>query len=159
MSEAVARQVPVVERPRQDALSELLPPLQQAEDSDNDNDLASALPAGERRGFEIPRRIWWGMLACYGIFMTALLAATAGGESNLNIAISTLYMVMFFGTTAALVRQGPKQDRSPLDGASGILETIYGPLKEREVASQMLVVPVCIAFFAVAILVIEVLVG
>jgi hypothetical protein len=153
MSEAVLKQAPVLERPRADPLAELLPPLVPAEH--NDNETVTELLAGEQRGFEIPPRLWVGMVACYGVFLSALLVATGGGESTLNIAISAFYMVMFFGLVKLLVQHGPKQARSPLDGQARTLQTLYGPLKEREVAAQMLVVPLCVAFFGVAILVIR----
>ena len=157
MSKALLKPAPVLERPRTDALAELLPPLLPAEV--NDNDAEVELLSGEQRGFEIPARLWVGMLACYGVFITALLFATGGGESTLNIAISAFYMVMFFGLVKTLVRHGPAQGRSPLDGPGRTLQTLYGPLAEREVAAQMLVVPLCVAFFGVAILVIRLWVG
>jgi hypothetical protein len=153
MSEAARKLAPVLEQPRSDALSELLPPLLPVEH--NDNEAKVELLAGEQRGFEIPARLWVLMLLCYGVFLSALLVATGGGESTLNIAISAFYMVMFFGLVKLLVRHGPKQGRSPLDGPSRTLQTLYGPLQEREVAAQMLVVPACVAFFGVAILVIR----
>jgi hypothetical protein len=157
MSEAARNLAPVLDRPRTDALAELLPPVVPAEQ--NDNEIAVELLGGEQRGFEIPARLWIAMLACYGVFLSALLIATGGGESTLNIAICAIYMIMFFGLVKVLVRQGPKQGRSPLDGPSRTLQTLYGPLQEREVAAQMLVVPLCVAFFGVAILVIRVCVG
>jgi hypothetical protein len=153
MSEAARELAPVLDRPRTDALTELLPPVVPAEH--NDNEAAAELPGGEQRGFEVPTRLWVGMVGCYAVFLSALLFATGGGESTLNIAVSAFYMVMFFGLVKLLVRHGPKQGRSPLDGPSRTLQTLYGPLGEREVAAQMLVVPLCVAFFGVAILVIR----
>lgn len=153
MSEAARNLAPVRERPRDDALAELLPPIRPAED--NDNEAVTQLLAGEQRGFEIPARLWRTMLACYAVFLSALLLATGGGESTLNIAISAFYMVMFFGLVKVIVKHGPQQGRSPLDGPDGMLQTLYGPLREREVAAQLLVVPLCVAFFGIAILVIR----
>jgi hypothetical protein len=153
MSEAARNLAPVLDRRRSDALAELLPPVLPAEH--NDNEAATELLAGEQRGFEVPGRLWLAMVACYGVFLSALLVATGGGESTLNIAISAFYMIMFFGLVKLLVRHGPKQARSPLDGPNRVLQTLYGPLEEREVAAQMLVVPLCVAFFGIAILVIR----
>lgn len=157
MSEPARNLAPVLERPRSGALADLLPPVRQAEH--NDNEAVTELLSGEQRGFEIPARLWLAMVACYGVFITTLLFATGGGESTLNIAISAFYMVMFFGLVKVMVQHGPKQGRSPLDGASRVLQTLYGPLQEHEVAAQMLVVPLCVAFFGVAILVIRLWVG
>jgi hypothetical protein len=153
MSEAARNLAPVLDRPLSDTLADVLPPVRPAEH--NDNEATTELLAGEQRGFEVPPRLWIGMVACYGVFISALLFATGGGESTLNILISAFYMVMFFGLVKLLVQHGPQQARSPLDGSSRILQTLYGPLKEREVAAQMLVVPLCVAFFGVAILVIR----
>lgn len=41
----------------------------------NDNH-ADPARVGERRTFELPRVIWIGMIACYVVFLAALLAAT-----------------------------------------------------------------------------------
>ncbi len=153
MSESARNLAPVLDQPRSDALAELLPPIRPAEQ--NDNETAVELLTGEQRGFEIPARLWVTMVASYGVFLSALLVATGGGESTLNIAISAFYMLMFFGLVKVLVRHGPTQGRSPLKGPNRILQTLYGPLGEREVAAQMLVVPLCVAFFGVAILVIR----
>ena len=66
MSEAARNLAPVVDRPRSDALAELLPPVRQ--DELNDNEEVAELLAGEQRGFEIPGRLWLTMVACYGVF-------------------------------------------------------------------------------------------
>jgi hypothetical protein len=151
MSEALLKQAPVLDR--QDAVADLLPTVRPSEV--NDNDAAAALPAGEARHFEIPARIWWAMIACYAVFLTAMFAATGGGYASLVLAVAAGFVAMFFGTARAMLGHGPAQPRSPLDGASGVLPTLYGPLRAREVATQMLVVPACVAFFGVAILVIR----
>ena len=157
MSDALLKSAPVLDRPRTDALAELLPPIIPAEI--NDNEVAPELLSSEQRTFEIPARLWIAMVACYAVFITALLAAMAGGEATLDILISAFYMAMLFGTVKIMHKQGPAQGRSPLDGPGRILQTLYGPLREREVAAQMLIVPLCIAFFGLAILVIRLLVA
>ena len=136
-----------------DPLADLLPPLVPAEV--NDNEIPSALRSGERVGCEVPPGIWTAMVACYGVFIAAVLAATAGGYATFSIVIAVIYLVMFFGVTKLMVKEGPEQPRSPLARHGGVLRTIYGPLARREVAAQMLVVPMAIAFFGVAILVIR----
>jgi hypothetical protein len=157
MSEALRKPAPVLEREQTGAFTDLLPALVPVEHNDNQD--AAELPSGEKRGFEIPPRLWIAMVACYGVFLGTLLVATGGGESTLNIAVAAFYMVMFFGIVKLLVQHGPEQGRSPLDGPARKLQTLYGPLKEREVAAQMLVVPLCVAFFGIAILIIRLCVG
>jgi hypothetical protein len=54
-----------------------------------------------------------------------------------------------------MLKQGPLQPRSPLDRGNFRLPTLGGEMREREVAIQMLIVPVCAVFFGIAIFVIR----
>jgi hypothetical protein len=136
-----------------DPILELLPPLTAVES--NDNEATADWRAGERTGFQIPPAIWAAMVACYVVFLAALLVATGGAHAAFAIAVSAVYVAMFFGVSRALLRQGPEQPRSPLARAGGVLQTHYGPLGRREVIVQMLIVPMLIAFFGLAVLVIR----
>lgn len=120
----------------------------------NDNDTAIAPLEGERLMFELPRWVWRVMFACYPVFLIALLAATNGAHAGFAIAVSAIYVTMFFGTAKVMLGQGPKQPRSPLNNSGGVLQTIYGPLARSEVIGQVLVVPAAVAFFGIAIAVI-----
>lgn len=122
---------------------------------DNDNEPAQLHRRGETIGFEIPAPIWVAMVSFYAVMLTALLAATGGAHAAFAIAISAVYVAMFFGTARALLQVGPRQSPSPLARAHGALATLYGPLKMSEVAIQMLIVPGLIAGFAVAVAVIR----
>jgi hypothetical protein len=153
MSEAVRDRAPVLDRPRTDALTELLPPVLPAEH--NDNDATTELLRGEQRYFEIPGRLWTAMIAFYGVFFAAMLAAVGGGYGTFVLVVSVFFVAMFFGTTRMMLKQGPAQPRSPLDGPNHALSTLNGPLKSREVALQMLIVPACAAFLGLAVLVIR----
>lgn len=134
-----------------------IPPGRAAED--NDNAAAAPLREGERRGFEIPAAIWWVMVGCYAVFLAELWAATGGsGYAVFMIAISLIYVIMFFGTTRVMIRQSAPRPRSPLDVPGWPLQTICGPLGRGEVVAQMLVVPLAIAFFGLAVLTIRTLV-
>lgn len=157
MSEALRKSAPEYEARVIEPLPALLPALRPAEV--NDNDLLGSAREGERRGFEIPGGMWATMIACYAVFLAALLAATGGAYAAFAIAISAVYVAMFFGTAAAMMRQAPAQARSPLALAGGRLQTLYGPLDQREVMAQMLVVPGAIALFGVAVLIIRLLVA
>ena len=157
MSEVARNLPPVLDRPRTDPLAELLPPVLSAEH--NDNDAAPELLAGERRHFEIPSRLWATMIACYGVFFLAMFAAIGGGYATLVLIVSLFFVTMFFGTTGMMLKQGPVQPRSPLDGPSRALSTLNGSLKAGEVAVQMLIVPACAAFFGIAVLAIRMLVA
>lgn len=159
MSEAVRKQDPAP-APQPvlayvDPLPELMPPAALAEV--NDNEELSSPREGERIAFEIPSGIWVTMVACYGVFLTALLFATSGAHALFAIVVSTGYVAMFFGLTRVMLKHGPRQPRSVLD-RGGELSTIYGPLSRGEVMAQMLVVPLAIAFFGTAVLIVSVLV-
>ncbi|MXO58669.1 hypothetical protein GRI89_03820 [Altererythrobacter salegens] len=151
MSEALRQQVLARANTARGELRKSLPPLQFAEV--NDNQVASRV--GERAGFEIPSWIWRTMVACYAAFLGLLLAATGGARAGFAIAISAVYVAMFFGTTRAMLRQAPPQPRSPLERPGGLLATIFGPLSRNEVVAQMLVVPFAIVLFGAAVLVVR----
>ena len=152
MSEAAREQEAAPALAYADPLPALLPPVELAEV--NDNEKASLPREGERIGFEIPSVIWGAMVACYGVFLIALLCATSGAHALFALVISSGYVAMFFGLTRIILRHGPAQPRSVLD-RGGVLSTIYGPLSRGEVMAQMLVVPLAIAFFGTAILTIS----
>jgi len=138
-----------------DPLPDLMPPVALAEV--NDNEHAASPREGERIAFEIPAMIWVIMVACYGVFLTALLFATSGAHALFAIVVSAGYVAMFFGLTRIVLKHGPAQPRSVLD-RGGDLSTIYGPLSRGEVMAQMLVVPLAIAFFGTTVLIINILV-
>ncbi len=120
----------------------------------NDNETAAAPQQPEARMFELPATIWRVMIACYGIFLLALLGATSGAHAGFAIAVAALYVAMFFGAARVMLRQSPPQPRSPIERQGTVLQTTYGPLKRAEVYGQVLIVPIAVAFFGVAIAVI-----
>jgi hypothetical protein len=157
MSETARNLTPVLDRPRTEGLVDILPPLKPAEH--NDNDAVTELARGEQRGFELPGRFWTAMIAFYGVFFAAMFAAIGGGYGTFVLVVSVFFVTMFFGTTRAIIKQGPKQARSPLDGSDQTLWTLNGPLKRREVALQVLIVPACAAFIGIAVFLIRMSVG
>jgi hypothetical protein len=152
MSEAALKQTAVAELPAQDVVV----PSSQAQPAQvNDNENSAHLLTGEQRLFEIPARLWYAMVLCYGLFLAFMLAALGGGYSTLVLVVAAGFVAMFFGTAKAMLNQGPVQPRSPLDRGNFRLPTLGGDMKEREVAIQMLIVPVCAALFGLVILVIR----
>lgn len=106
-------------------------------------------------GFQLPRRVWAGMLGSYAVFFAAILVATGGsGVARFVIAISVLYTVMFFGLARAMARQAGREQVSPVSRHEP-LQTWCGPMEPKAVYGQILVVPAAIAFFAVAIAVVH----
>lgn len=119
----------------------------------NDNH-ASIERVGERQTFDLPRAIWLGMIACYAVFLTALLASTGGGRAGFAIAVSAVYVAMFFGTARVIARQSPQQSASPLELRGVPLQTAFGPMSRGAVFGQILIVPVAVALFGLAIAVV-----
>lgn len=111
--------------------------------------------APESRLFELPSAVWITMIGSYVVFLLALLGATGGASAAFAIAISATYVAMFFGTARALLRQAPAQADSPLQRSGAVLQTAFGPLSRREVYGQVLIVPVAVAFFGIAIAIIS----
>jgi hypothetical protein len=157
MSEALRKSAAPVAVSLDRAIVGLSPPLLPAED--NDNQPAPRHAFGETVGFEIPAGIWIAMVSCYAVFLGALLAATGGARAGFAIAISGIYVAMFFGTARTLLRQAPRQPSSPLTRGDGKLATLYGPLAKGEVALQMLIVPALVACFGIAVAVIRAVVA
>jgi len=106
-------------------------------------------------GFQLPRRVWIGMLASYGVFFVAIAAATGGsGHARFAIVVSLLYTVMFFGLARVMARQAGAEQVSPVSQQQP-LQTWCGPMEPKAVYGQVLVVPAAIAFFAVAVAVVH----
>jgi hypothetical protein len=61
---------------------------------------------------------------------------------------------MFFGTARAVARQSPRQAASPLERKGASLQTAFGPMSRGAVFGQILVVPVAVAMFGIAVSVI-----
>lgn len=132
---------------RADRLEDLLPDLVTA--------AQPPLPVQpEQRGFELPGRIWQAMIACYALFFTAIIAALgSSGEAMLSILVALAYVVIFFGTARIVLHQNPARVPSPLD-SEGVLATWCGPMDRKAVYGQILVVPVAVALFGIAVAVI-----
>ena len=154
MSEAVLRTQSGMPLPESfDAQPDVLVPIAALQANDNEAHASSQEP--ESRMFELPSSIWRAMVACYGVFLIALLGATGGAHAAFAITISTIYIAMFFGTARVMLRQAPPQPRSFLDRSGTVLQTAYGPLARREVYGQVLIVPGVVALFGTGISVIS----
>ncbi len=114
---------------------------------------------GVQDGFQIPGWIWSAMIAAYVVFFLAIAVATGrDGAARFVIVISIGFAVVYFSLAAILGSVKGHERRSPISLPSGVLQTYCGPMSRGAVAAQILTVPACIAFFAVAILTIRTLV-
>lgn len=118
---------------------------------------------GLQYGFQIPGWIWVVMMACYALFVAALLHATgASSFARFMIAIASGYGVMYFGAARLLAGLKGRERPSPLvDGKPGarVLETWCGPMTGKSVAVQVLLIPIGVAMFGIAVAVIWASVG
>lgn len=104
----------------------------------------------EQRGFELPARIWQAMIACYGVFFMAMIAALgSSGQAMLSMVVAVVYVAVFFGAARVVIRQNPAHTPSPLD-SRGVLATWCGPMNRKAIYGQILVVPIAVALFGVA---------
>ena len=110
-------------------------------------------------GFQFPPRVWGAMLLCYAIFFGTIFMATGGsGHARFAIAVSVLYTAMYFGLGRVFARQAGPEDASPID-RTGILPTNTGPMSAGSVYAQVLVVPLALVLFGIAIATIVVVAG
>ncbi|MBS0476902.1 MAG: hypothetical protein JSR28_17365 [Proteobacteria bacterium] len=111
-------------------------------------------------GTGLPSWIWSAMIAEYAVFFTGLMFAVGRDrEAIFMLVISICFAVMFFGTASALFAQKPVERPSAFERGSGDLQTWTGPMSRGAVAAQILVVPGCLAFFGLAMIVIRAFVG
>lgn len=106
--------------------------------------------------FEMPGWIWGVMLAGYATFFAGLIGATAAEASAaFAITISILYTAMFFGTAFVLANLDGRKVGAFTSRRGAKLQTATGLMGLGSVASQMLVIPVLLGFFGVAIAIIR----
>ena len=122
---------------------------------------AKAAPrSSEHSGTEFPAWIWGTMIAAYGVFFAGLILATGrDGPARFVLAISIGFALVYFTCARLLLALTPARTTS--DFARGLkpLQTWTGPMGTASVAAQVLTVPLCVAFFGLAILTIRAFVG
>lgn len=110
------------------------------------------------RSFELPGPIFVAMALAYVVFLAAMAAAFGSGDGMpLLLAICVVYLLMYLGTPAlfAKVDAAPRRrlDWDALRRRG--LDTIGGRMSAGAVVGQVLIVPGCVAFFGLAVLVIR----
>ena len=126
-------------------------------------ELEAREPTNVDRNFELPKTLYFATLACYLGFVA--IAAMAFGNPALIIpmVIITLSVVAGFAVPGIWTQLKPetKQSRSMgLDhfSSKGIM-TNTGPLKARDAATQVLILPVLVLLWGVAVVTIAALAG
>ena len=113
--------------------------------------IAAPPVAPANHGFQLPRRLWLAMFACYVIFFGFIALATGGsGAARFAIVVSALYTLVYFGVARIGARQAGPEVPSPLERGRALM-TWTGPMEPRAVYAQIPIVPAVIAFFAIGI--------
>lgn len=123
-----------------------------------DGGVAPSAPAQpEHSDLEFPAWVWRTMFACYGLFFLGLTLATGRDtEALFIISICAAYAVMYFSSSAVLVRLKSEGHVSAFSQGRGPLQTLTGPMSIGAVAGQVLTIPICFALFGLAVAVIRV---
>jgi hypothetical protein len=104
---------------------------------------------------EFPAWVWHAMFVGYGVFFACMILATGKDLHALfAIVVSIGYTVMYFAAASILV--GLKPARRTSDFARGVapLQTYTGPMSMNAVFGQVLVIPICLALFGLAVAII-----
>lgn len=130
-------------------------------DSDTVERRPLSIPAHPaHNALQVPAAIWRVMFGCYGIFLGGLLYATGrDGEALFMIAISAAYTILYFGLSGVLIGLDGHGARDGRIATAGDLDTWTGTMSPGAVAAQILTIPICLAFFGVAVAVIRGQVG
>lgn len=112
---------------------------------------------GEALSFAMPRGIWPVMFASYATFFAAMAVAASGdGMTLMMLVISAGYTLIYFGTAALLnhvdTADRPRRMEQDFDTCTGRLSYLAG-------LTQILAVPILVAFFGVGIAVLWALVN
>jgi hypothetical protein len=111
----------------------------------------------ELRTFDLPKSIWWTMFLAYAIFFLGITVATGRDRSALfMIVISASYAVMYFGTATVMNAVGASERPETVPGD---IDTATGKLSYRAAFAQILTVPLVIAFFGCAMVVVRAVVA
>lgn len=103
---------------------------------------------GEAAAPDLPARVGWMILAAYGAILAAfLMLYTGSGRAAFMVAISGVYIALFFAVPIAFLRNEPQRGPRPSYARflqTGI-DTWTGHLTGREAVIQILIIPVMIA--------------
>lgn len=113
------------------------------------------------RTFELPSGLYIITAACYLAFLAILGTAFASPGLIIPMAIFVVFIAGFFGVPAAWTRMAPDSTKRPMawnQFSSRGIATVTGRLSGREATVQMLILPVLIVFWALAVVTIAALI-
>ncbi|MDZ4308428.1 hypothetical protein [Allopontixanthobacter sp.] len=120
-----------------------------------------AQPVQVDRSFELPSGLYVATAACYLAFLAILATSFSSPGLIIPMAIIVTLIAGFFGVPAAWTRMAPgsaKRAMSPGQFSRGGISTLTGRLSAGEATVQMLILPVLIVLWALAIVTIAALI-
>lgn len=118
-------------------------------------------PTTVDRTFELPNALYGWTAALYLGFMVVMTLGFGNPALILPVAVITLLIVAFFGLPVIWTRMAPQSRRSAMGWSSFQAEgirTAYGPSKARDASVQVLILPVLIFLWGIAVVAIAALV-
>ncbi|MCL4671586.1 hypothetical protein [Qipengyuania zhejiangensis] len=141
------------------ALSEGPGAAKQPLDCTNTSSEPSGPAQPEHSDMEFPAWIWAVMFAGYGVFFVCMILATGNDLHALfAIIVSIGYTVIYFAAASILVGLKPSRRRSDFARGVAPLQTYTGPMSMKAVFGQVLVIPICLALFGFAVVIIRAIV-
>lgn len=113
------------------------------------------------RSFELPSGLYMMTAACYLAFLAILSTAFASPGLIIPMAICVVLVAGFFGVPAVWTRMAPDSTKRPMawnQFSSRGIATVTGRLSAGEATVQMLILPVLIVFWALAVVTIAALI-
>jgi len=113
------------------------------------------------RNFELPKGLYMTTALCYLAFLGILATAFASPGLVLPMAACIFFLFVFFGISAIWTRMAPESRKEPMNWGQlrrrGIATNV-GHLSGGEAAIQMLLLPVLIVMWALAVVTIAALI-
>ena len=108
------------------------------------------------RNFGLPTAFYGATVACYLGFLAITGAAFGNAELAIPMAIFAVFIVAGFGVPAVWTRLAGNTSEPPTQGefASRGIMTLTGRLAPRDAAIQMLILPVLLVVWALAVVII-----
>jgi len=106
------------------------------------------------RTFEIPTGLYVTTAACYLAFLAILVTAFSSPGLIIPTAIFAIFIIGFFGVPTAWTRMAPGSTKRPMSWAkfsSNGIATLTGRLSAGEASVQVLILPVLVVLWALAV--------
>ena len=113
------------------------------------------------RSFEMPTGLYVTTAACYLAFLAILVTTFASPGLIIPMAIFVTFIIGFFGVPAAWTRMAPGSTKRPMawnQFSSRGIATLTGRMSAGEASVQMLILPVLVVMWALAVATIAALV-